>query len=69
MKCPYCDQELDILPRCYKNIETYYPHRALCTTECCGKIVYLRQESHFVVQKYTGDKTEDDWGIPAKEQK
>ena len=66
MKCPHCNKELDILARCYINVETYSPHKAIVTTECCGKLINLERVLNFKITKYNGNNTEDDWGVKAR---
>ena len=63
IKCPHCNKELKIAPRCYLNAETYH-NVCYCTTECCNKLISLEPITKFIVEKVVNTtKTEDDWGI------
>lgn len=65
MECPHCEKELKIPRRCYIAVETY--GKSLdATTECCGKLIHLSQQTRFVVEKADPIQTEDDWGVPIK---
>lgn len=69
--CPHCKKELQILGRAFKNLESYHPGggRVLTATECCNKPVYLYMVQKFQVEKYTGEASEDDWGVTFKTKK
>lgn len=62
MKCPYCGNKLQVLPRCYYNAETYRTP-VTARTNCCGKLVNIKTVTEFVITKDTSSKTEDDWGL------
>jgi len=62
-KCPHCNKDLNILPRCYINVDEYSPHQAVARTECCGQLVNLVMRRSYEISKYRGKRKEDDWGM------
>jgi hypothetical protein len=65
VKCPHCGEELKIAPRVVYNVDCYNKS-VVGATECCSKLVNVRPVRSVVVTKYTGEKTEDDWGVSVK---
>jgi len=65
MKCPQCNKELKLAPFVYRNVETY-DNIVVKVTQCCKKPVTVSRVVNFSVTAYSGDKTEDDWGIKIK---
>jgi len=65
MKCPHCEKELRINEVVYLNLESYRGS-VIAATNCCGKGVRVSDVVRVRVSPYTGDDTEDSWGIPIK---
>jgi hypothetical protein len=63
MKCPHCSKELVVPNRALHSVEAY-GKPALSVTECCGNLVRVGRIVNFSITKYTGNETEDSWGVP-----
>jgi len=62
-KCPHCEQDLIIPERSRRNV-TFYHVSVIVVTECCNNPINLRPVMTFEYSRYTGNKVEDDWGVP-----
>lgn len=65
MNCTHCNKPLKIPNRVYYNCDTY-DETCVSVTNCCGKMVVVRPVRTYNISKYTGDRTEDDWGVPVE---
>jgi hypothetical protein len=65
MQCPKCGKNLKIPSRAYMNLQTNYQTsgRVLVSSNCCGYGIWLNMEQVFTIEPYSGDRTEDDWGV------
>jgi len=70
MKCPYCQQDIQLPDYARHNINAY-EKALLVTTKCCYQIVKLIPIRSFKVEKSRGENgdngPEDDWGVPEGE--
>jgi hypothetical protein len=63
MKCENCGKDLIIPSRAYLNLESYNVGGSIMTaSDCCGAGYVVKMKVSYQVTKYTGDKTEDEWG-------
>jgi len=64
-QCVHCNKRLLIPNRAWHNADNY--NKAVnVTTECCGKMITITPVRTYRIDKYLGDNTEDDWGVPVE---
>jgi hypothetical protein len=64
MKCTQCGKDLVLPSKAYLNLETYKVGGAvMVASECCNTGYIIKMEVSYKVTPYTGDATEDDWGV------
>jgi len=61
MECLYCKEELIIPSNSQRNMGDYH-NPCVTITECCEQLINAVPITSYRVTKYTGEKTEDDWG-------
>ena len=63
MKCPNCEQELDLMPNnAFLNAEIYQRANRV-VTNCCNTMIIIAPKITFDIYSYTGTNIlEDDWG-------
>lgn len=59
MKCPHCENELEVEDRVWLNCD-WYGKPATALTLCCGKMVNVSPSRTYYVNK--SDAKEDSWG-------
>lgn len=61
MKCPHCDKQIGFEPPVLRNVESY-GNSQIAKTSCCGKGVTVYPQMTYIIEKYEGEKKEDNWG-------
>ena len=65
--CPYCGGRFSIPGNAMRNLESYNPNGSILThSQCCKVGITLSAKIVYSCKIYTGDKTEDDFGISIK---
>lgn len=65
MKCPSCTNKLRVPDYALNNADTYH-QSCLVRAECCGRMVTIRPTRSYIVEIYSGERKEDDWGVNVK---
>lgn len=70
MKCPYCQQDIQLPMYAWLN-GIDHANESRVTTQCCYQIIKLIPIRSFRVEKSQGENgdngPEDDWGVPEGE--
>lgn len=65
MNCPHCNKVLTLNNPVLYNVEAYR-EPALAVTLCCGQGVTVTPQMSVNILKYTGKRSQDDWGHAIK---
>lgn len=64
MKCKKCGKRLVLPSRAYLNLESYnVGGSVMVASECCNTGYIIKMNVSYAVTEYTGEATEDDWGV------
>lgn len=67
MECPRCKKDIHFKERVYLNLETYkVGGSVLAVSNCCNAPFIVKMNVSYKVTPYTGNETEDEWGIKMK---